>query len=254
MASILAAGTGARRVDVWCGRRRTPARRGLAGRREPARSDALESQDELPAFAEARAWPPSATATSCSARSRSRSRRTSRSRRPRTNSWPTWPRRPGLVLRNVRLTADLRASAGGPARVPAPASWRPRIRSGERSNATCMTGRNSSSSRSRCSWVCSRRRRRPSEGQADGPSSPGRDSATRSTTFATSRAASIRHCWPTRGSRRRSSRRPARRRSPTDRRGRTASDAIRRTSRPPSTSAPSRPCRTSRSTQRRPRR
>ena len=47
---------------------------------------------------------------SCSARSPSRNRGTSRCPPPRTSCWRTWRRRPGLVLRNVRLTAELQAT------------------------------------------------------------------------------------------------------------------------------------------------
>lgn len=137
----------------------------------------------------------------------------------------------GLLLRNVRLVEELRASGSG---------WsRRRTMSDDASSATSTTVSSSSSSRSRYAFSSSssrsrsprpRRRRRP----GSAPTRP-----RRSRICGTSREGSSRRSWRTRGSQPRSKRRSARRPSRSSWR-RTASTDIRGSWSPPCTSARSR--------------
>ena len=110
MAQLVAEATGARRADVWLrvgselrpeaswpGGADAPAPRPLSRRRRSSRS-----RTSTPPRCDTRA--------TCSARSRSSRRPTTRWTRPRRRWSATSPRRPGLVLRNVGLIEDLRAS------------------------------------------------------------------------------------------------------------------------------------------------
>ena len=153
---ILAQGTGAMRRRRVLRGRRGAAGRDVAGRRDAAGRDHARCGRRAPRDrgrdADGRG---AVTAPSCSARSRSRSRGTSRSTTGRTSSLQDLASQAGLVLRNVRLTAELQASVDELRASRRPGGCRRRTRSAARSSGTSTTARSSSSWRSRCSSGCS---------------------------------------------------------------------------------------------------